>query len=100
MRRESRRRLRLYQLHYMKPITKRPISNLRWYMAAMLCLSSELNYLDRQTLSVLADTIQKDLHLTTVDYSFITSSFLVSYTVMYAVGGRLIDMLGTRRSFM
>ena len=84
----------------MKPITKRPISNLRWYMAGMLCLSSELNYLDRQTLSVLADTIQKELNLTTVDYSYITSSFLVSYTIMYAVSGRLIDVFGTRRSFM
>ena len=84
----------------MKSITKRPISNLRWYMAGMLCLSSELNYLDRQTLSVLAETIQKELGLTTVDYSYITSSFLVSYTIMYAVGGRMIDVLGTRRSFM
>ncbi len=69
-------------------------------MAGMLCLSSELNYLDRQTLSVLAETIQKDLGLTTVDYSYITSSFLVSYTIMYAVSGRLIDVWGTRRSFM
>ena len=69
-------------------------------MTGMLCLSSELNYLDRQTLSVLAETIQKDLHLTTVDYSFITSSFLVSYTIMYAVSGRLVDVMGTRRSLM
>ena len=84
----------------MTHMNKHPIANLRWYMAGLLCLSSELNYLDRQTLSVLADTIQKDLGLTTVDYSYITSSFLVSYTIMYAVGGRLIDVLGTRRSFM
>ena len=81
-------------------MTKPPIKNLRWYIAGLLCLSSELNYLDRQTLSVLADTIQKELNLTTVDYSYITSSFLVSYTIMYAVSGRLIDVLGTRRGFM
>ena len=77
-----------------------PIRNLRWGVAAMLCLSSELNYLDRQTLSVLAATIQKDLHLTDVDYSRVTSAFLVSYTIMYAVSGRLVDVLGTRRSFL
>lgn len=76
------------------------VGNLRWGIAALLCLSSELNYLDRQTLSVLAATIQKDLGLTDVDYSFITSSFLVSYTIMYAVSGRLVDRLGTRRSFL
>jgi MFS transporter, ACS family, hexuronate transporter len=81
-------------------MTERHIPNLRWYIASLLCLSSALNYLDRQTLSVLADTIQRELKLTTVDYSYITSSFLVSYTIMYAVSGRLIDVLGSRRSFL
>jgi len=81
-------------------VSKPPIRNLRWGIAVLLCLSSELNYLDRQTLSVLATTIQKDLRLTDVDYSFVTSSFLASYTIMYAVSGRLVDLLGTRRSFL
>ena len=79
---------------------KRPIKNLRWYIAGMLCLASTLNYLDRQTLSVLADTIQKELHLSTIDYSRITSSFLISYAVMYAVSGKLIDVFGTRLGFI
>lgn len=81
-------------------MSRPPIRHLRWYIAVLLCLSSELNYLDRQVLSVLADTIQRELHLTTVQYSHITSAFLISYTVMYAVGGRLIDFLGTRRGFL
>lgn len=79
---------------------KHPIKNLRWYIAIMLCFASELNYLDRQTLSVLADTIQRELNLSTIDYSRITSSFLISYAVMYAVSGKLIDILGTRRGFI
>jgi ACS family hexuronate transporter-like MFS transporter len=78
---------------------KRPIRHLRWYIAGLLCLATELNYLDRQTLSVLADTIQRELSLSTMQYSYITTSFLVSYTIMYAVSGRLIDYLGTRRGF-
>lgn len=76
------------------------IRGLRWYMVVLLCLASELNYLDRQTLSVLAQTIQDELHLTTVQYADITSAFLVSYTIMYAVSGRLVDWLGSRRSFL
>jgi ACS family hexuronate transporter-like MFS transporter len=78
----------------------RPIPHLRWGIVALLCLASELNYLDRQTLSVLAATIQADLGLSDVDYSHVTSAFLMSYTVMYAVAGRLVDVLGTRRSFL
>src|SRR5712692_5522971 len=73
--------------------------NMRWYIAALLCLASVLNYLDRQTLSVLAHTIQGQLGLTDIDYSYVTSSFLVSYTVMYAVSGRIVDATGVRRGF-
>jgi ACS family hexuronate transporter-like MFS transporter len=79
---------------------KPAIPHLRWYVAGMLCLASELNYLDRQTLSVLATTIQRELHINGVEYSYITSSFLVSYTIMYAISGRIVDAIGTRRSFM
>jgi ACS family hexuronate transporter-like MFS transporter len=75
-------------------------SRLRWYVAGLLCFASALNYLDRQTLSVLAQTIQTDLGITTIGYSHITTAFLASYTVMYAVSGRLVDRLGTRRSFL
>jgi ACS family hexuronate transporter-like MFS transporter len=80
-------------------MSKAPINNLRWYIAVMLCSASTLNYLDRQTLSVLAQTIQRELGLSTVQYSYITTSFLVSYTVMYAVSGRLMDLMGTARGF-
>ena len=76
------------------------VQGLRWYIAGLLCLTSALNYLDRQTLSVLAQTIQTDLHITTVEYARITSAFLLSYTIMYAVSGRVIDALGTRRSLL
>ncbi len=69
-------------------------------MVGMLCLASELNYLDRQTLSVLAQTIQDELHISTQEYANITSAFLGSYAIMYAVSGRLVDRLGSRRSFM
>lgn len=78
----------------------RRVRGLRWYVAGFLCLAAGLNYLDRQTLSVLAQTIQDDLRMTTVDYSYITSAFLLSYTVMYLVSGRLADALGTRRTLL
>ena len=81
-------------------INKKPIPHLRWWIAGLLCLSTTLNYLDRQTFSVLADTIQRDLGLTTADYGKITFSFLVSYAIMYVLGGRLIDAMGTRRGFI
>ena len=41
--------------------TPRKIPHLRWYIAVLLCFASELNYLDRQALSVLATQIQQDI---------------------------------------
>ncbi|NWG14203.1 MAG: MFS transporter [Acidobacteria bacterium] len=76
---------------------RRTIPHLRWYIAILLCMSSVLTYLDRQTLSVLATTIQKELNLSTVQYSQITFAFLFSYTIFYAVNGVVIDWLGTRK---
>ena len=78
---------------------KLKIQHLRWYIVVLLCFSSIINYLDRQTLSVLAKTLQKELHFDNVQYSYMTTSFLVSYIIMYAVSGRLMDRLGTRRGF-
>jgi MFS transporter, ACS family, hexuronate transporter len=76
------------------------IKGLRWYIAVLLCLASALNYLDRQTLSVLIGTIKEELHLTNASYGEINAWFLASYGVMYAVSGRVIDYIGTRRGFV
>ena len=80
-------------------MNKRPIKHLRWHIAVLLCLASALNYLDRQTLSVLIGTIKADLGLNNADYGAINAWFLASYGVMYAVSGLVIDRIGTRRGF-
>lgn len=76
------------------------IKGLRWYIAGLLCLASALNYLDRQTLSVLIGTIKTELSLSNASYGDINAWFLASYGIMYAVSGRVIDWIGTRRGFV
>lgn len=78
----------------------RPLPYLRWRIALMLCIAAELNYLDRQALSVLAPLIQADIGFTDVEYSYLTSAFLFSYMFMYMVSGRIIDAIGTRLGFL
>lgn len=70
--------------------------NLRWWVAALLFLSTVINYLDRQILSILARTIQDDLRITDLQYSYVVQAFLFAYTVAYLFAGRLTDYLGTR----
>ncbi len=75
------------------------IEGLRWYIVGLICLVTALNYMDRQTLALLAQTLDKELGINTVEYAYITAAFLASYTIMYSVSGRLVDYLGTRRGF-
>jgi MFS transporter, ACS family, hexuronate transporter len=74
------------------------IPHLRWCVVGMLFLSSVLNYLDRQALSILAPTIQKDLLLTDEDYAFVVNLFLIAYTTATLLSGRVVDRLGVRLS--
>jgi MFS transporter, ACS family, hexuronate transporter len=76
------------------------IPNLRWWIVGLLFLSSVINYIDRQTLSVLARTIQDDLGLSDSDYARIVQGFLLTYTISYLVSGRITDWLGTRVSMV
>lgn len=74
------------------------IPHLRWYIAVLLFLSTVINYIDRQTLSVVAPVLTKELHLSPVDYSNILTAFLAAYTIMYLGSGLLVDRWGTRKS--
>lgn len=75
--------------------TRRPI---RWVFAGLLLLASVINYVDRQTLSVLAVTIQREMGLSDVRYGTVVQCFLLTYMVMYVVSGRLVDRFGARRT--
>jgi len=69
---------------------------LRWIIAGWLTLSTILNLVDRQTLSILAPLLRDKFHLSPQDYANIVSAFLISYAVMYTVGGRFVDWIGER----
>jgi ACS family hexuronate transporter-like MFS transporter len=76
---------------------RRAISHLRWWIAAALFASTIINYLDRQTLSLLAPFLKVQYHWTNTDYAYIVIAFRVAYTIGQTVFGRLMDKLGTRR---
>src|SRR5580765_3826642 len=70
--------------------------SLRWLIGALLFTSTVVNYIDRQTLSILAPFLKVDFHWTNTDYAAIVIAFRISYSVGQAFCGRLIDRVGTR----
>jgi len=67
-----------------------------WAVILWITLSTVLNYMDRQTLSILAPMLRDQFHMSAEEYSAIVSAFLFSYTVMYTVGGIFVDKVGER----
>ena len=63
----------------------------------LLFASTVINYIDRQTLSVLAPWLKQEHGWSNTDFASILIAFRIAYTVMQAVSGRLLDWLGTRR---
>jgi len=72
------------------------IPGFRWWIVLLLFLGTTLSFFDRQVLSILAPTITRDLKISNEQYSLVVMAFLLSYTVMFTLGGRLLDRVGTR----
>ncbi len=74
-----------------------PAGWMRWWLCGWLFVATGLSFLDRQVLSVLAPEVTARLGMTNLAYSHVNNAFLVSYAVMFLLGGRLMDVAGTRR---
>ena len=73
------------------------IRSLRWWIGGILFASTVINYIDRQTLSILAPYLKQEYHWRNVDYANIAIAFRLAYSIGQSVCGRLMDRVGTRR---
>lgn len=74
------------------------IGNYRWYICALLFFCTTVNYIDRNSLSVLKTTLQNSLGWTDVDYGWVTFAFTTAYAVFPPIMGGLIDRFGVKSS--
>ncbi len=66
----------------------------------LLSAAIAISYFDRQTLPVAIKAIQRDIPVSNTQFSQLQAAFLTAYALMYAGGGKLVDVLGTRRGFL
>jgi ACS family hexuronate transporter-like MFS transporter len=72
----------------------------KWYFVVLVTAAIAISYFDRQTLPVAISAIQRTIPLSNQQFSWLQFSFLIAYALMYAAGGRLLDVMGTRRGFI
>lgn len=71
----------------------------RWVICGLLFLATTVNYIDRQVVGVLKNTLIRDLHWNEIDYSNVVFAFQAAYAIGYAVGGRAMDWIGVRLGY-
>jgi ACS family hexuronate transporter-like MFS transporter len=79
-----------------KPPKHTSPGRVRWWIVWTLFFSTVINYISRQTFSVLAPMISAQYHLSHTDLSKIFGAFQFSYAVTWLLGGIFLDAVGTR----
>ncbi|MDZ7292282.1 MAG: MFS transporter [candidate division KSB1 bacterium] len=84
------------------PITqtgKSKVGYFRWVVCALLFFAATINYIDRQVIGLLKNTLQEQFKFSELDYAAIVFSFQLAYAVGLLLAGRVMDKLGTRKGF-
>jgi MFS family permease len=71
----------------------------RWFICFFIFFATVLNYMNRQTLSIVAPLIQKDYQLDNEQLGLLFSAFYITYGITVAVIGEVIDRVSIRISF-
>ncbi len=78
---------------------KLPRLGYRWTVCALLFVVTTINYADRQVLSILAPTLQRELRWSETNYGDVVSWFTLVYAVGFLGAGWWLDRVGVRRGF-
>jgi ACS family hexuronate transporter-like MFS transporter len=76
----------------------RRFMGLRWLTIGLIMLGALVNFLSRQALSIAAPTVMSSLHITTLQYGWITAAFQGGI-MLQPVVGYIIDILGVKSGF-
>jgi ACS family hexuronate transporter-like MFS transporter len=74
--------------------------NYRWTVVLLLFVATSINYLDRQVISLLKPTLEKEFEWTESDYGRIVMAFSAAYAVGLLLFGRAIDKIGTKLGYI
>ena len=75
------------------------IKGIRWWMVGLVTVGLIVNYLARNTLSVAAPTMMKELNFGAAEYSYVVVAWQLCYAFMQPVAGHVLDLIGTKLGF-
>lgn len=76
------------------------VKGLRWWVIALICLATVINYIDRTAFGVMWPEMGKDLGMDEADYAVMLNVFMITYAAGKFLSGKLYDIIGTRLGFV
>src|SRR4051812_35398577 len=73
-----------------------PSTSFRWIICGLLFFATIINYVDRQILSLLKETLDRELGWTNAEYGWANSLFQLAYGISFIGFGWFIDKFGTK----
>jgi ACS family hexuronate transporter-like MFS transporter len=75
------------------------VGHYRWVVCALIFFATTINYVDRQVIGILKNTLEGEFGWNEIDYSNIVFSFQLAYAIGLVISGRLMDRLGTKTGY-
>src|SRR5579864_3325784 len=72
----------------------------RWLALVVVCLAQLMIVLDTTIVNVALPAIQRDLHFTQGNLTWVVDAFLVTFGSFLLLAGRLGDLFGRKRMFL
>jgi EmrB/QacA subfamily drug resistance transporter len=72
----------------------------RWLALLVVCVGQLMIVLDSTIVNVALPSIQRDLHFTQADLTWVVNAYLVTYGSLLLLAGRAGDLIGRKRVFL
>jgi len=72
----------------------------RWLALLVVCVGQLMIVLDSTIVNVALPSIQRDLHFTQADLTWVVNSYLVTYGSLLLLAGRAGDLIGRKKVFL
>ncbi len=72
----------------------------RWIALVVVCLAMLMNALDSSIVNVALPSIQRDLHFSAANLTWVVDAYLIAFGSFLLLAGRLGDLLGRKKVFL
>jgi MFS transporter, ACS family, hexuronate transporter len=67
-----------------------------WFFVLLVTLAIAISYFDRQALPVAISAVERTIPISNAQFAWLQAAFLATYALLYAGGGKFLDVSGTR----